>query len=289
MTRPRRALSAAAGGAVVLLLAACSSSSRPATQTRAPRTTESLTTESTSATTSSAGAQPSGSGDWPTYHHDPARTGVAGDQAAIGQVHKLWSSPALDGLVYAQPLVVGGRVITATEANSVYSFDAASGAQAWRAQLGAPVAGASLPCGDVDPSGITGTPVADVSSNTLYVVAFLAAGTDHELFALDLANGNVRWRRAIDPPGLSGRVEQLRAALTIANGRVYVTYGGLFGDCGPYKGAIVSSALDGRGDLTSYVVPATREAGIWHPGGPAVDTNGDLFVSTGNSASTSRF
>ena len=191
--------------------------------------------------------------------------------------------------MYAQPLVVGGHVIAATEGNSVYAFDAGNGAQAWRAQLGAPVKGSSLPCGNIDPSGITGTPVADTSSNTLYVVTFLAAGTHHELFALDLSNGAVKWHRAIDPPGLAGRVEQERGAATIANGRVYIPFGGLFGDCGAYKGAVVSSAFDGQGDLTSYIVPTAREAGIWHTGGPSVDTDGGLWVSTGNSESSGNF
>ena len=183
-------------------------------------------------------------GDWPAYHHDAARSGVADDQGPIGQVHKVWDA-ALDSDLYAQPLIVGGHVIAATEGNSVYAFDALSGAQVWRVQLGTPVNGGALPCGDIDPSGITGTPVADTHSNTLYVVAFLAAGTHHELFALDLANGSTRWHRPIDPPGLSGRVEQDRGALAIADNRVYVPYGGLDGDCGAYKGAVVSSALDG--------------------------------------------
>jgi len=269
---------AAATLGVALAVAACSSSSRP--DFKAPPST-------TTPTTSNA---PSPLSSWTTYHHDAARTGYSDDQAEAGQVHKAWETPALDGDVYTEPLVVGGRrVIAATEANSVYAFDPVTGAQVWRAQLGTPVNGASLPCGDIDPSGITGTPVADPTSNTLYTVAFLAAGTHHELFALDASNGAVRWHRAIDPPGLAGRVEQERGALTIANGRVYVPYGGLFGDCGPYKGAIVSSALDGRGDLQSYIVPTTREAGIWHPGGPVVDRKGDLWVSTGNSDSTGNF
>src|SRR5207248_4477980 len=266
--------------ATALALAACSSGSKSDNPT--------LEAPSTSAGPTTSGG-PSPLGAWSTYHHDAARSGVGDDQAPIGQVHKAWTSPALDGDIYAQPLVVGSHVIAATEDNSVYAFDAASGAQAWRAQLGAPVDGGSLPCGNIDPSGITGTPVADPASNTLYVVAFLAAGTHHELFALDLTNGNVRWHRAIDPPGLSGRVEQERGAVTITGGRVYVPYGGLLGDCGPYKGAVVSVALDGQGDLTSYVVPTTREAAIWHPGGPAVDANGDLWVSTGNSESNGSF
>ena len=99
----------------------------------------------------------------------------------------------------------------------------------------------------------------------------------------------MKWHRAIDPRGLAGRVEQARGALAIAGGRVYLAYGGLLGDCGAYKGAVVSLALDGQGDMASYVVPTTREAGIWHPGGPAVDANGDLWVSTGNSESSGRF
>jgi outer membrane protein assembly factor BamB len=270
---------AVAAALAALVLAACSSGSKSDNPTlQAPATT--------AAPSSTAASTPSS--DWPTYHHDAARSGVADDQAPIGQVRKLWDT-TLDADMYAQPLMVDGRVIAATERNSVYAFDAGTGAQAWQAQLGSPVNGGSLPCGDINPSGITGTPVADPSSNTLYVVAFLAAGTHHELFALDLSNGNVRWHRAIDPPGLSGRVEQLRGALTITNSRVYIPYGGLFGDCGPYKGAVVSVALDGQGDLASYIVPTTREAGIWHPGGPAVDSGGGLWVSTGNSDSSGSF
>jgi outer membrane protein assembly factor BamB len=260
-------------------LAACSSS---------PQSDEPTvgTTVPSASSTTATGATPTATSAWAAYHHDAARTGVADDQAPIGQVHKIWETPALDGDVYAQPLVIGDHVIAATEGNSVYALDAASGTQVWRAQLGTPVDGGSLPCGNIDPSGITGTPVADTSANTLYVVAFLAAGTHHELFALDLANGAVRWHRPIDSPGLAGRIEQERGALTIVGGRVYVPYGGLFGDCGSYKGDIVSVATDGQGDLASYTVPTTREAGIWHPGGPATDSNGDLWVSTGNSASS---
>jgi len=214
---------------------------------------------------------------------------VADDQTPVGQVHKAWDSATLDGDVYGEPLAVVGHVIAATEGNSVYALDASTGTQVWRAQLGAPVNGDSLPCGNINPSGITGTPIADVSSNTLYTVAFLAQGTHHELFALDLTNGAVKWHRPVDPPGLAGRVEQQRGALAVGGGRVYVPFGGLLGDCGSYKGAVVSVALDGQGDLTSYVVPTTREAGIWHPGGPVVAPNGDLFVSTGNSESSGKF
>ena len=262
---------------VAVVVAACSSGANKKAETNTPPAGTATTRRQTAAS------------GWPTYHHDAARTGVADDQAALGQPAKVWQSAALDGAVYAQPLVAGDKVVAATEANSVYALDPASGRQSWRAPLGQAVSGDSLPCGNIDPSGITGTPVADPATSTLYVVAFLAAGPHHELFALDLATGAVRWHRAIDPPGLSPRVEQERGALALTGGRVLVPYGGLLGDCGAYKGAVVSAAADGTGDLSSYVVPAGREAGIWNPAGETVDATGDIWVNTGNSASQGAF
>ena len=228
-------------------------------------------------------------GDWPVYHHDAARSGVSSDQLALGEVQEAWTSAPLDGALYAQPLVVGDRVLAATEGNTVYAIDSASGAIIWQTNLGEPVPGSELPCGNIDPSGITGTPVVDVTSGTLFAVANLRSGPHHELFALDLLAGAVRWHRSIDPPGLSPQVEQERGALALANGRIYVPFGGLYGDCGQYKGAVVSAAADGSGGLTSYVVPTSRMAGIWNPAGPVVDSNGDLWVTTGNSESQGSF
>ena len=86
------------------------------------------------------------------------------------------------------------------------------------------------------------------------------------MIALDLATGQVRWRRAVDAPGLDPRVEQQRGALSVSDGRVLVPYGGLAGDCGRYKGALVSVPASGTGPLRSYVVGAEREAGILESG-----------------------
>jgi outer membrane protein assembly factor BamB len=266
---------------IVALLAACSSGGSGG------RSTPRLRSSSTSSQPNPPAAQ-SSADDWPTFHHDAARTGVSAG-GSFGRPRQSWRSPSLDATVYASPLIVGNRVYVATEGDSVYALDAANGTIAWRAALGDPVPGADLPCGNINPSGITGTPVVDVTSHTLFAVAFLRADHHHELFALDLADGHVKFHRPIDPPGLDPRVEQQRGALTISGGRVYVAFGGLFGDCGPYKGAVVASALDGGGGLLSFEVPTTREAGIWAPPGPAVDGNGALFVSTGNSESTSAF
>ena len=245
----------------------------------------------TTATATAAAAAPalSAADDWLTYHQNAGRTGVAGDQAPLGSARKAWTSPALDGTVYAQPLIAGDKVVVATEGDTVYALARDTGAVVWQANLGQPVAGKSLPCGNIDPSGITGTPVIDPATGTVYAVAFLADGPHHELFALDLASGAVRWHRPVDPPGLSAKVEQERGAATLSGGRVVVPFGGLLGDCGAYKGAVVSLAADGTGDLSSYVVPTSREAGIWAPGGPVVDGAGHIWVATGNSESNSGF
>jgi len=265
--------------ALALVVGACSGSPKAT-----PTPTPPASSPSASASPTTAPAA-----DWTAYHHDAARTGTATGASVFHSVKRSWNSPTLDGLVYAEPLVVGSHVIVATEANSVYALDVATGKVAWRRALGTPVDGGSLPCGNIDPSGITGTPVADARAGVLYVVAYLSNGPHHELYALDLSKGSVRWHRAIDPPGLSPSVEQERGALALANGRVYVPFGGLQGDCGPYKGAVVSSATSGTGSLASYIVPTRREAGIWQPAGPVVDTRGDLWISTGNSASQGSF
>jgi PQQ-like domain len=201
-------------------------------------------------------------------------------QAAIA-----WTSPELDGVVYGQALVQSGMVLVATEGDSVYALSGADGSVVWTTHLGTPVPRSALPCGNIDPTGITGTPVVDPATGTLYVVAFVEPGR-HELVALDVATGVERWRHGIDPPGLSARVEQQRAALTLANGQIYVPFGGLYGDCGAYKGAVVALAADGTGDASSWIVPTAREGGIWAPSGVAVDRDGSLYAATGNAAST---
>ncbi|HEY8761756.1 MAG TPA: PQQ-binding-like beta-propeller repeat protein [Candidatus Dormibacteraeota bacterium] len=209
-----------------------------------------------------------------------ARFGVGSSTPALDSITPAWSA-SLDAAQYAQPVLALGHVFAATENDSVYSFDATTGALAWRQHLGDPIRGGSLPCGNIDPSGITSTPVVDPATATIYAAGFVQPGR-HVLWALDTATGAIRWQRTIDPPALSPRVHQQRSALTLSKGRVYVPYGGLWGDCGDYRGWVVASAADGSGDLLSYRVKSSREGGIWAPGGAAVDPAGNLFVSVGN-------
>jgi outer membrane protein assembly factor BamB len=233
-------------------------------------------------------AAPAPTASWLTYHGNVARTGLDSTGPALGQARRTWTRQ-LDGQVYAEPLVTGGRVVAATEGDSLYALDARTGRVRWRARLGTAVNGSTLPCGNIDPSGITGTPAIDAASGTVYAVGFLQPA-HHVLFAVDLATGRVRWRRAIDPPGADPKVHQQRAALALSHGRVYVAYGGLNGDCGNYHGWVVSAPASGpNGALQSFRVPTQREGAIWAPSGPAVDAGGNLFVSTGNGSSTSSF
>lgn len=207
---------------------------------------------------------------------------------SLTSLGRRWKSEHLDGDVYAQPLVAGDRVIVATESNSIYAFDVVTGERLWRTHLGEPVDASTLPCGNIDPSGITGTPVIDPAQKIVYAVAFVAPG-HHRLAALDLLDGHVMFTRTTDVKGLDPTVHQQRPALTLANGRIYVPFGGLYGDCGNYHGWVVGVPADGSGTTVSYRVPSEHRAGIWAPSGGAVDRSDNLLVATGNSDSVDGF
>jgi outer membrane protein assembly factor BamB len=224
--------------------------------------------------------------NWPTYHADLARTGVDRSSPPLRGLRRIWSAQ-LDGQVYAEPLVVGNRVYAATENNTVYALNAGNGKVAWRRHLGTPVDASTLPCGNISPvTGITGTPA--ISGGTLYAVAFLS-GYRHVLFGLRLRGGKVQMRRAVDAPGSDPRVHQERSALSVSRGRVYVEYGGLTGDCGPYRGRVVSVHARGKAGMKVFTVGVNREGGIWAPSGAGIDRKGNVFVATGNGDSTSAF
>lgn len=224
---------------------------------------------------------------WATYHHDNARTGAAGNIPAITAL-RVTASATLDGAIYASPLVLrdarGPLIIAATENNTLYALRNNGGA-VWMRHIGTPVAGSSLPCGNVDPSGITGTPAYDAASGLIFAVAFLR-GHQHVLVAVDARTGAVAWTKPVDPPGSHPDVEQQRAALLVSGGKVWVAFGGLYGDCGPYHGYLVGISTSGQGGLLIYQVPSQREAGIWAASGPAAGPDGHIYVSVGNGAQT---
>ena len=202
------------------------------------------------------------------------------------------------GPIYAQPLYwrFPGRaralLLVATEQNLVYAFDAQTGATTWKASLGPPASRSSLPCGDIDPLGITGTPVIDERSQAMYLDA-MVTGTSggapkHLIFALSLKDGSVLSGWPIDVEvalKASGKifnsvVQNQRGALTIVGGTVYVPYGGHFGDCGDYRGWVVAVSLSAPHAVRSWSTRA-RGGGVWATGGLSADSRG-IYVATGN-------
>ena len=191
---------------------------------------------------------------------------------------------ALGAAVYASPIVVGAITVVATEQDSVLGLDA-SGRELWRTNLGPPAAKSQLPCGNIDPLGITGTPVYDPATKLVYLVAEYGGPPRHELLALSPTDGAISWRVSVDLPGVDDAAMQERGALTVTGGSVWVPFGGLDGDCGAYKGRLVGVPLTGAHTPSAFTVPTAREGGIWTPPGPSVDSAGDLVVSVGNGAS----
>jgi outer membrane protein assembly factor BamB len=219
------------------------------------------------------------------YARTGARTAIGPTQPALSPsaVHIAWTGAELDGDIYAQPLVDSGRVIVATEHGTLYALDLSTGHQLWNRHLADP-ATAIMPCGSIDPLGITGTPAIDPSTHVVYAVAE-TTDASHLLSAVDDRTGAVLWQRVVDPPGMIPVNQQQRAALVVANGHVYVAFGGLYGDCAVYHGWVVGVALDGAGPSLIYRVPSGNKASIWAPSGIAVGDDGSLYVATGNGLS----
>jgi hypothetical protein len=207
-------------------------------------------------------------------------------------------------------------VFVATEHDSVYAFDADDGqadlgGPVWQVSFANPAAGiTSVPTADVGVSepvelGITGTPVIDPATSTLYVVTHtkeLAVDGSitypHRLHGLDAATGQEKLGGpvVIDPvsPGRgadsSGGVVHFdwlhdfqRTGLTLANGTVYFAFASA-GDIGNYHGWVLG--YDAQTLKLTQVyndTPNGSDGGIWMSGAsPAADTNGYIYVLTGN-------
>ena len=227
-----------------------------------------------------------GPNDWITFHHDNARTGVAQGITRPGTLSIAWHAD-LDGAVYGQPLLLGGMVIAATENDSVYGLAPSDGHVLWRTSLGKPEPRSALPCGNINPLGITSTMAYDPTTGSLFVLAE-TLGKHHLLAALSPETGAVRWQRYAEPTAGSPADTQQRSALTAAFGYVYISYGGLAGDCGNYVGSVIGVPANGAGNQLSYAIPTPRLGGIWTPGGAVVDGN-RLLVAVGNGAESGSY
>jgi fibronectin type 3 domain-containing protein len=279
-----------------------------------------------------------------TYHMDNFSTGLNSNETILTPANvtpstfgKLFRT-TVDGQVYAEPLfvpdvnIVGGSspgkhnvVYVATEHDSLYAIDADNGQVLWKDGFINPSAGiTSVPSGDVISQdltpeiGITGTPVIDSSTGTLYLDAKtkeVHGGNHHyvhTLHAIDITSGaekfggpttiadtifNGAGYTYVSGPyvlgtgdgNINGKItfnalrEMQRPALTLANGNVYIAYGS-HGDNGPYHGWVLSfgaQTLQLNGVFND--TPNGGGAGIWGGGARvAVDEQGNLYFETGN-------
>jgi outer membrane protein assembly factor BamB len=237
--------------------------------------------------TGTANVGPAGTAtNWLQYHGNRARTGAVAGLPAAGRLSVAWSR-TLGGAVYGQPLVIGGTVVAATEQDEVYGLSRSTGAVRWKTRVGTPLPISRQPCGNVTPLGITSTPVYDPQTRLVYVVAQSGAA-NHVLAALRVSDGHIAFSRQVPSPDHQAAYDQQRGALALADGHVYVVFGGHYGDCGPYIGSVVAMPATRHGPIWSYRVPTRKQGGIWAAGGPVIGPDGTVYVSVGNGAIISR-
>jgi len=218
--------------------------------------------------------------------------------AAANVTRDLNFDGTISGNVYAQPLYIengpGGAamIIVVTESNNVYALNAITGAVIWQRNVGPPVS-SGLPCGNITPLGITGTPVVDLASRSLLFDAMIDGATKkHFIYSLNVDTGaiNPGWPVDVNAKAtyngltFTSLVQNERAALGLVNGIVYVPYSGHAGDCGSYRGWVVGVRINNPASVTAWATTAIG-GGIWGHGGVASDGN-NMFVVTGNTFNT---
>src|SRR5450631_3456738 len=174
------------------------------------------------------------------HHNNPSRDGLFIDPAftaaaAAAVTRDTSFSGTISGNVYAQPLYIengpGGAamVIAVTESNNVYALNAATGAIIWQRNLGTPINSLDLPCGNINPLGITGTPIVDLASRSLFLDAETTptAGTfKHLIYSLNVDTGDISIGWPVDVSavvsGFDSSVQGERAALGIVGNILYV-------------------------------------------------------------------
>jgi hypothetical protein len=272
-----------------------------------------------------------------TYHNNLSRDGSNPSEYALTTTNvtpttfgKLFSC-GVDGAIYAQPLwaanlTVGGVkrnvVFVATQHDSLYAFDADVNITTpctplWHVSLidsahGGSSSDTSVPSGtsgylvgsgygDITPEvGITGTPVIDPSTNTLYVVSksVIPSGPAFEqrLHGIEITTGNEKFGGPVTIGGtysgtqdggttdtFNARRQNQRAGLALVNGTVYIAWAS-HEDTAPYYGWIMGyNASNLTQTAVLNVSPNVGYGGIWMGGGaPAVDSSNNLYLITGN-------
>ena len=256
-----------------------------------------------------------------TSHADTTRSGANTNEILLtpsnvsaGSFGRLFSV-LLDYQVLAQPLYVpnvniAGQgvhnvVYVVTQKDSVYAIDADNGAQLWYASMldgGVPASGSNLPCGKLGgftQEGIVGTPVIDLSTNTMYLVAktVLSGTVYHLLHAIDITSGNEQVSMGspvqITATSLSNKGtrkyfnslhQKNRPGLLLLNGVLYMAFGS--NGCNDHNtGWVLSYDATNLQQLGAFnTSPDFGFASVWQTGsGIAADDAGNIFVATAES------
>ena len=281
----------------------------------------------------SPGGLPPGTAEVVTQHNDNARTGQNTNETILTpsnvnatQFGKLFALP-VDGFVYAEPLYVSGLsiaggthnvVYAATEGDSVYAFDADVGTLLWHASMidlahgattgettGNLVADIAPDCTDLVPqAGITSTPVIDLASGTMYLVANSKKhdGTYvYRLHRLNIATGaEVSPGPAVISATVNGTgdggatvtfdnlYELSRPGLLLLNGQVILGFGSHCDEPPPapasFHGWLFAYNAGSLQQTAVWLATPNGAAGaIWMSGtGIAADSSGNIFVAIGN-------
>ncbi len=243
-------------------------------------------------------------GSEPTNSGDNLRDGWYPEQGALtpqlvsgGTFGQLWSAN-VEGQVYAQPLLVNGEVLVATETNKIYGLDPGTGAAKWSASLlGTAWKAGDIGCNDLAPNvGVTATPVVDPATNTAYMThkAYASGSSGAVRWYMDAIDLNTGAERSGFPVQLQGTAQnqpgqtfnptsQLqRPGLLLLNGVVYAGFGS---DCdfNTWQGWVFGVSTEGTVKARWVAVPSGNGAGIWQSGaGIFSDGPNSLMVSTGN-------
>jgi hypothetical protein len=251
--------------------------------------------------------------NYATQHYDRARTGWNFREKKLTpqnatNLRPLFPPIRTDDQLYAQPLYVqkvmlpGERtarnlVFLATENDSVYAFDADTGNAIWHTRV-LPTGHTPVPSEDcygdgarnIAPNiGITGTPVIDRPSNTIFTVAKtkdLFGGHHQYVYALDLRTGSIHpdSPSEITFPFFDARANNNRAALLLSRDTVYIAFGS-YGDqhADRYHGWVVSFDAATLNRLSVFNSGPQGQCGVWQSGvGLAADVDGNVFFTTGN-------
>jgi hypothetical protein len=135
------------------------------------------------------------------HHGNPSRSGLYVDAAmSRDAVRHLRQDTAFNaryaGPVHAQPLYWDGAdggqdlLLVFTEQNEATAFDPISGARIWSRTLAPPAARSELPCGNIAPLGITGTPVIDPVRKVIFLDA-MVTGPHHRVYAVSVTDGSI--------------------------------------------------------------------------------------------------